>query len=73
MSEQSLVGTTIGSIRVLELLGAGGMGEVYLGCDDNLGREVAVKVLRAERRLDARAMTRFRREAQLLSRLEHRP
>lgn len=67
----SLLGTTVGSIRIVEVLGKGGMGEVYLGVDEKLDRKVALKALRGDRRMDDRARTRFTREARLLSQLEH--
>ena len=47
------------------------MGEVYLGRDEQLGRRVAVKVMRDERRLETRAAERFLREARTLSKIEH--
>ena len=67
----SLVGTSVRSIRLVEQLGQGGMGEVYVGVDERLDRKVAVKVIRAERRLDEAARARFLREARILSQLEH--
>jgi serine/threonine-protein kinase len=67
----SLVGTTIRNIRVTEQIGGGGRGEFYLGIDEVLGRQVAVKVIRAAMRPDAKVKTRFVREARLLSQLEH--
>jgi len=67
----SLEGQTVRTIEIQEKLGEGGMGEVYLGLDTVLQRRVAVKVVRQEHRLDSRAKTRFLREAQLLSQLEH--
>ena len=67
----SLLGTVVGNIRIADILGKGGMGEVYLGYDETLNRRVALKVLRGDRRLDAQARARFTREARLLSQLEH--
>ena len=40
-----MIGTILGHYEILEPLGAGGMGEVYLGEDTRLGRKVAIKVL----------------------------
>lgn len=64
-------GSTIRDIRIVERLGEGGMGETWLGVQEAIGREVAVKVIRAERRLDAAAKARFLREAHILGQLEH--
>jgi eukaryotic-like serine/threonine-protein kinase len=66
----SLLGTSIGHIRILGELGRGGMGEVYVGVDDRLQRRVALKAIRAEYRLDPGARARFLREARMLSQLE---
>jgi serine/threonine protein kinase/Flp pilus assembly protein TadD len=65
----SLVGTSIGHIRFENLLGMGGMGEVYRAFDEKLQRVVAVKTIRAEHRLSGTARARFLREARILSRL----
>ncbi|MFA6957729.1 MAG: protein kinase [Thermoanaerobaculia bacterium] len=67
----SLIDGQIGRIRITERLGTGGMGEVYAGIDETLGRRVAVKVIRAQHRLNPRARARLTREAQLLSGLDH--
>ncbi len=67
----TLVGTTVGHIRLTTRLGGGGVGEVYEGTDETLRRRVAVKVLRAARRLEPSARRRFLREARILSRVEH--
>lgn len=67
----SLIGKTIGRIRILEALGQGGMGSVYVGLDETLQRKVAVKAIRDERRLDAETKARFLREARILSQLDH--
>lgn len=67
----SLVGRNVRNIRIVEKLGGGGMGEVYLGVDEVLGRRVAIKAIRASMRPDRDAKTRFVREARLLSQLEH--
>ncbi|WP_233261437.1 protein kinase [Vitiosangium sp. GDMCC 1.1324] len=57
--------------RVLQLLGAGGMGEVYLGEQVSLGRRVAIKVLHADLMVHPSMIERFKREARLLSAVEH--
>jgi tetratricopeptide (TPR) repeat protein/predicted Ser/Thr protein kinase len=67
----SLVGTQVGNVRLEARLGAGGMGEVYLGYDPRLDRRVAVKTIRADQRFDPGLKARFRREARILSKLEH--
>jgi TolB-like protein/tRNA A-37 threonylcarbamoyl transferase component Bud32 len=65
------VDSLLGRYRVLEKIGAGGMGEVFRACDDRLGREVAIKTFPADRLGDEAARQRFHREARLLSRLNH--
>ena len=67
----SLIGTSIGNIEIIDRLGAGGMGEVYLGVDHRLDRRVALKTLHAQLELSSATKVRFRREAQILSRLDH--
>jgi serine/threonine protein kinase/Tfp pilus assembly protein PilF len=67
----SLIGKTIGHIRIVESIGHGGMGEVYTGYDDALERKVAVKVIGARSRLNAESKARFLREARVLSQLDH--
>jgi predicted Ser/Thr protein kinase len=57
--------------RVDHLLGRGGMGAVYRARDMRLERDVAIKVVRADLLSDPDARTRFRREAQLVARLQH--
>src|SRR5215213_1656926 len=66
-----LIGQRFGHIRVTEVVGQGGMGDVYAGYDEKLERKVAVKVLNADQRLDHEARERLLREARALSRLEH--
>jgi serine/threonine-protein kinase len=53
------------------VLGTGGMGKVVLARDARIGREVAVKVLHADRELDPEDRARFLREAQIQGQLEH--
>ncbi|HSK77837.1 MAG TPA: serine/threonine-protein kinase [Thermoanaerobaculia bacterium] len=65
-----LIGTKIESIRIVSLLGQGGMGSVYAGFDEKLRREVAVKVIRADR-LGPLSRARLLREARALSQLNH--
>ena len=66
-----MIGTRLGQYRIEALLGQGGMGAVYLATDEMLGRQVAIKVLRDDSRDEGIAMERFRKEAQILSRLDH--
>ena len=63
-------GTQIGSYRVEEQLGEGGMGTVYRALDAKLNRPVAIKVL-SDELADAAARRRFQREAQMASSLNH--
>jgi formylglycine-generating enzyme required for sulfatase activity/dienelactone hydrolase len=67
----SISGTTVGHFEVLDLLGAGGFGEVYRARDTRLGRMVALKVLPAASARDAERRERFRREALAASALNH--
>jgi serine/threonine protein kinase len=62
-------GQQFGSYMILDSLGAGGMGEVYLAHDTRLERTVALKVLSKEISLDKRRMQRFRQEAKVASSL----
>ncbi|MHC4518951.1 MAG: protein kinase domain-containing protein [Planctomycetota bacterium] len=66
-----LTGRKIGSFEILEMIGRGGMGVVYLARDTKLKRSVAIKSMPVEFQADATARTRFRREAQLLASLNH--
>jgi serine/threonine protein kinase len=55
----------------LEVLGSGGMGIVYRAREEALGREVALKLIRADASLNDSAVARFRTEAAALARLQH--
>ena len=61
----------LGQYRIIGLLGAGGMGEVFRARDSKLNRDVALKVLPAIYELDPDRLARFRREAQALAALNH--
>ena len=60
-----------GRYRLVELLGQGGMATIYRAHDAQLGRDVAVKVLRAEYGRDPAFVARFRQEAQAAAALNH--
>jgi len=64
-------GKQIGPYKITGHLGTGGMGEVYRATDQNLGRDVAIKVLPDALADDPERLARFEREAQLLASLNH--
>ena len=64
-------GSKLGPYEVLALIGAGGMGEVYRARDTRLGRDVALKILRADRHGDEAGRRRFEQEARTASALNH--
>ena len=67
----SLIGRQIGAYRVVESIGAGGMGEVYRARDTKLQRDVALKVLPELFLRDPERLGRFQREAHVLASLNH--
>lgn len=67
----SIVGTSLGKYRILSELSTGGMGEVYRGQHEILGKAVAIKVLRPERTGDPQQLTRFINEAKAASAIQH--
>jgi len=70
-SPSSMIGRTLGHYRIIELIGAGGMGVVYRAHDEHLERDVAVKVLPPGTLADDTARKQLRREALTISKLNH--
>jgi hypothetical protein len=64
-------GARLGPYEIVDLLGRGGMGEVYRALDSRLGRQVAIKVLPAHLIAHSESLTRFRREARAVAALSH--
>jgi TolB-like protein/Tfp pilus assembly protein PilF len=64
-------GTMVSHYRIIEKIGAGGMGEVYLAEDTELNRKVALKFLPPHLCQDADCRARFKREAQAAAKLNH--
>jgi serine/threonine protein kinase/Flp pilus assembly protein TadD len=70
-SEVDLTGRTLGHYRIVEKIGAGGMGVVYRAEDTHLDRSVAIKVLSADAVADPEPKRRFAQEARSASALNH--
>ena len=66
-----MLGQELGHYRILESLGAGGMGEVYRAEDLHLKRQVALKLLAPELTSDPDRLARFQRDAEALAALDH--
>jgi eukaryotic-like serine/threonine-protein kinase len=66
-----LIGQQVGVYKIVSLLGAGGMGEVYRARDTKLGRDVAIKILPQVFTSDPERLARFEREARALATLNH--
>ena len=66
-----MIGKTISHYNILDKLGEGGMGTVYLAQDTHLGRKVAVKMLPAETATDPDRLRRFQQEAKTVAALNH--
>src|SRR5512137_1718573 len=71
METSSMIGTTVFHYRIIEKIGQGGMGEVFLADDTSLRRRVALKFLPPEMQQDAAARKRFLREAHSAAALDH--
>ena len=73
----TLVGASIGGYSLIRLLGSGGMGAVYLAEDQDIGQQVAIKVVRTESGdfVDVSSATmaaeRFKQEARAVASLDH--
>jgi serine/threonine protein kinase/tetratricopeptide (TPR) repeat protein len=66
-----MLGKMLGHYRIVEQIGAGGMGEVYQAHDQHLDRDVAIKILPPAILADEIQRKQFRREALLLAKLNH--
>ena len=65
------IGSRLGHYRIVDLLGRGGMADVYRAEDERLGREVALKAVPPEFERDPERVERFRREVRAAARLTH--
>src|ERR1700680_4748024 len=66
-----MIGQTLGHYRIVEKIGAGGMGEVYRARDEHLERDVALKVLPVGLLADEAVRRRFRKDALALAKISH--
>jgi len=71
VGQDAVVGQTLGHYRIVEKIGAGGMGEVYRARDEHLARDVAIKILPPGTLSDESARKHFHKEALILSQLNH--
>ena len=71
MQQDPLIGAFLGKYKILAPLGQGGMARVYRANQENLDREVAVKVLPPWYATDRNFVDRFNLEARLIARLSH--
>jgi serine/threonine protein kinase len=69
--DNSLYKKTLGNYKIKNLLGAGGMGEVYLAQDEKLNRQAALKILPKEFHADSERVKRFETEARAIAALNH--
>ena len=66
-----MIGRTLSHYKVLEKIGEGGIGELYVAEDSKLSRKVALKVLPPEMAENAERRARFEREARAVAALDH--
>jgi len=71
VQQDDLIGVTLGNYKILAPVGQGGMARVYKAHQENLDREVAVKVLPPWFAADRNFVERFNLEARLVARLSH--
>jgi eukaryotic-like serine/threonine-protein kinase len=71
VGHDTVIGQTLGHYRIVEKIGAGGMGEVYRARDEHLARDVAIKILPPGTLTDESARKHFHKEALILSQLNH--
>jgi serine/threonine protein kinase len=64
-------GSRLGVFQLIDLIGRGGMGEVYRATDTKLKRQVAIKILPPSFAADHDRLARFQREAEVLASLNH--
>src|SRR5687767_459432 len=71
MHGSGIIGSHVGSYHVLEMIGRGGMAEVYRARDERLGRQVALKILAPHLVYDDRFRLRFERESRTVASIDH--
>lgn len=72
-TDDPLIGRSLNNYKITQLLGKGGMSYVYKATDQNLDRDVAIKVITGDRDRAKEMMKRFRREARTISKLDKHP